>query len=204
MFFVFSQHCVTKISFIQSCEGWDTSSTTRRLSWSKQRSSEEQRGNLNIDVSEELFCSNSSLSLVIPVDKELGSDKDFKSLGLVKIGGRSAPPSPLLPRTVTSSVSVGRQSATPPIPPRQNPHVSTTYISQDRHTFHVTAPDSEKVQKHILSSDPKINLKKKTDLINPEIKINLADCLETVNITISSELTQPPEYFNAINSYQSA
>ncbi len=150
------------------------------------------------------MSSNSSLSLVIPLDKEAGSDRDNTNLGLVKVGGRSAPPSPLLPRTVNSSVSIGRQCATPPIPPRQNPHVSTTYISQDRHTFHVTAPESDTVQKHILSSDSKINQKKKTDLINPEIKINLADCLETVNITISNEMTQPPEFFNSINTYQSA
>ncbi|XP_023335851.1 pleckstrin homology domain-containing family G member 5, partial [Eurytemora carolleeae] len=187
-------------------DGWDSSST-RRLSWSKQdskKSSDETRGNLNIEISEDGISSNSSLSLVIPLDKEAGSDRDNTNLGLVKVGGRSAPPSPLLPRTVNSSVSIGRQCATPPIPPRQNPHVSTTYISQDRHTFHVTAPESDTVQKHILSSDSKINQKKKTDLINPEIKINLADCLETVNITISNEMTQPPEFFNSINTYQSA
>ncbi len=135
--------------------------------------------------------------------------KSIQHPGLVKIGGgppsigRSAPSTPLPARIVGGSggngggggvsvpgttISIAR--ATPPsIPPRQNhQHVSTTYINQEKHTIHVTAPNQtpnkasnggpvapatgDQSRNGSIKEKPP---RKRNDSINPEILIDLVD-----------------------------
>ena len=134
--------------------------------------------------------------------------KSIQHPGLVKIGGgppsigRSAPSTPLPTRIVGGSggnggggvsapgttISIAR--ATPPsIPPRQNhQHVSTTYINQEKHTIHVTAPNQtpnkasnggpvapaagDQSRNGSIKEKPP---RKRNDSINPEILIDLVD-----------------------------
>ncbi len=135
--------------------------------------------------------------------------KAIQHPGLVKIGGgpssigRSAPSTPLPARIVGGSggnggsggvsvpgttISIAR--ATPPsIPPRQNhQHVSTTYINQEKHTIHVTAPNQtpnkasnggpvapaagDQSRNGSIKEKPP---RKRNDSINPEILIDLVD-----------------------------
>ncbi len=155
---------------------------------------------------------NHSISLVISSDKDnmvtTGSNssaatKSIQHPGLVKIGGptnigRSTPSTPLPARIVGgggtgsgasmpgTTISIAR--ATPPsIPPRQNhQHVSTTYINQEKHTIHVTAPNQTPNKASnggpVAAGDNSRNgsikekpPRKRNDSINPEILIDLVD-----------------------------
>ena len=164
---------------------------------------------------------NHSISLVIPGDKDpvTANNSTAKSLqqqqqqqqhhhlhnttGLVKIGGRSAPSSPLPSRIVGSgnnasssptatTISIARQCATPPIPPRQNQHVSTTYLNQEKHTIHVTAPlgggsgcagPGGNVMGNgtgLAAATKDGRSRTRNDSLNPEITIDLVDTCNTV------------------------
>jgi hypothetical protein len=147
---------------------------------------------------------NHSLSLSISTEFDPGWDnagREPRLGGFIKIGGggKSAPPSPLTTaaRLFSSSPvqvspgSGGRQCATPPVPPRnhQQHHVSSTYISQDRHTLIVTTPDSDRIPvKDCVNGGggtlvrtlrrPKADTAAATAsviAVKPEIKINLAE-----------------------------
>ena len=148
------------------------------MSWIQQQ--ETGKSCEDSDPSSSLPHDHHSLSLVIPAAAAVDREPDTPKVKL----GRSAPPSPLLAARSVNGLAA-RQCATPPVPPRHNSqHVSTTYISQDRHTLHVTAPEQEDAKQ--------ARGFKKKDCLNPEIKINLADGKDTVNITISSEITSGP------------
>jgi len=155
---------------------------------------------------------NHSLSLSISTEFEPGWDNNGREPrigGFIKIGGggKSAPPSPLTTARLMSSAPLqlsplggGRHCATPPVPPRNHAHhVSTTYISQDRHTLIVTTPDSDRIPvKDCVNGGvggtlgrtlrrPKADTAATSVIaVKPEIKINLAEPREVVAPPISS------------------
>lgn len=179
----------------------------------------DEAGRVNLSLN-----SSHSLSLLISPDTDK-DPPDTKTASLIKLSGRSCPPSPLHGRATTTTVTAGAPGvlhsatavasrhaaavASPPIPPRlnQQQHVSTTYISQDCHTLHVnpmSSPggggggggtggghDSATTARHtraatcaVKADQPSRPPRARNDSLNPEIKINLADCRDSVNISM--------------------